>query len=78
MGQTIKSMIANGYPVQRRTFKDFIMFLERCKGYEEDAKRFVTLATDTNHLQVDYGLLQGMFQRTIRSKGANDVLKLFE
>lgn len=32
------------------TFKDFVLFLERCKGFEEDAKRFVILTGDTQNV----------------------------
>jgi hypothetical protein len=53
-------------------------FLERCKGYEEDAKKFVVLTADTTNVQVDYDLLRPMFIRTIKNKTGNDVLKLFE
>jgi len=78
LGQVVKEMLASGYPVQRRSFRDFVMYLERSKGYEEDAKRFVTLAHETTNIQVNYELMQGMFQRTIRAKGGKDLLKLFE
>jgi hypothetical protein len=47
IGTTIKEMLSHKFPVQASTFKDFVLFLESCKGYEEDAKRFVSLAHDT-------------------------------
>lgn len=61
-----------------KIFKQFMLFLERCKGFEEDAKRFVVLTADTNYVQVNYDLLRPMFMRTIKNKTGNDVLKLFE
>jgi hypothetical protein len=52
--------------------------LERCKGFEEDAKRFVILTGDTQNVQIDYSMLRPLFLRTIKHKTGNDVLKLFE
>jgi len=78
MGTTLKNWLARGYDVQPRSFKDYFMFLERCKGFEEDAKRYVTLAHDTDHIQVDYAMLRGIFLRSIQSKTGPEVLKLFE
>jgi hypothetical protein len=46
-------------------FKKFVLFLERCKGYEEDAKRFISLTTENRHVQVNYDLLRPLFLRTI-------------
>ena len=43
LGSTLKYMLQNGYKVNKNTFQRFVMFLERCKGFEEDAKRFVFL-----------------------------------
>lgn len=31
------------YPIHRSSFMKFVMFLERSKGYEEDAKKFLLL-----------------------------------
>jgi hypothetical protein len=78
IGTTIKEMLSHKFPVQASTFKDFVLFLESCKGYEEDAKRFVSLAHDTEHIQVDYEMLQPLFLRTMKHKKGTDVLKLFE
>ena len=71
-------MLQNGYKVDSATFKQLILFLERCKGYEEDAKRFVMLSTETKNIQVDYEMLRPLFLRTIKNKKSNDVLQLFE
>lgn len=54
------------------------MFLERCKGYEEDAKRFLFLSNETNNIQMDYKMVRPLFKRTMTYKSAQDVLKLFE
>mmetsp|Transcript_14497 Transcript_14497/g.18291 ORF Transcript_14497/g.18291 Transcript_14497/m.18291 type:complete len:281 (+) Transcript_14497:1931-2773(+) len=54
------------------------MFLERCKGYEEDAKRFLFLSAETNDIQMDYPMVRPLFQRAMTYKTAQDVLKLFE
>ena len=54
------------------------MFLERCKGFEEDAKRFLFLTQETKDIQVDYKMVRPLFQRAMKFKTAQDVLKLFE
>jgi hypothetical protein len=74
----MKYLLQNDYQVTPKIFKQFMSFLERCKGYEEDAKKFVVLTADTTSVQVDYDLLRPMFIRTIKNKTGNDVLKLFE
>ena len=50
LGQVLKEMLALNMQVELGTFKKYVYFLERCKGYEEDAKRFVNLAHDTQHI----------------------------
>ena len=37
----------------------FLLFMERCKGYEEDAKKFLMLVpSKSSHLQIDYDMCQ--------------------
>ena len=38
LGKTVKYMLQNDYKVNKESFKEFYLFLERCKGFEEDAK----------------------------------------
>jgi hypothetical protein len=78
VGQTMKYMLQNDFNLTPRVFKQFMLFLERCKGFEEDAKKFVVLTAETSTVQVNYDLLRPMFIRTIKNKTGNDVLKLFE
>jgi uncharacterized protein YeeX (DUF496 family) len=78
MGQTMKYLLQNDYRVSAETFKTFVLFLERSRGFEEDAKRFVIMSADTTHLNIDYELLRPIFQRSIRNKTGQEVLKLFE
>lgn len=54
------------------------MFLERCKGFEEDSKRFLFMSSETSDIQLDYKMVRPMFQRVMKYKAAQDVLKLFE
>lgn len=74
----MKYFMQNDYDVSPSTFKSFVLFLERCKGFEEDAKRFIALTSESTKVQVDYDLLKPLFLRTIKNKTGNDVLKLFE
>lgn len=44
LGQTVRDMIVlHDYPIDRDSFTGFVMFLERCKGFEEDARKFLHL-----------------------------------
>lgn len=74
----MKYMLQNGFKVKESTFQQFVMFLERCKGYEEDAKRFIFLSSETDDIQVTYKMVQPLFLRAMRYKTAQDVLKMFE
>lgn len=80
VGQSLKTMLQSHdkFEINVTTFKTFILFLERCKGYEADAIRFMSLANDTEHIQIDYELMQPVMLRTIKHKSADEVLKLFE
>lgn len=59
-------------------FKRFLAFLEKCKGFEEDCKRFIIMAGEGNRIQVDYDIIRPFFLRTISTKKGSEVLKLFE
>jgi hypothetical protein len=52
--------------------------LERCKGYEEDAKRFIFLTSETETLDFSYDLVKPIFLRNMSMKTGNEVLQLFE
>lgn len=78
LGTTMKSIIDSGVQVPQDIFLDFVMYLEQCKGFEEDAKRFLFLCADLDYMKLDYSLLRPLFVRTIKMKKANDVLQLFE
>ena len=51
-----------------------IMFLESCKGYEEDAKRFIFLTSETETLDFSYDLVRPIFLRNLGLKTGNEVL----
>jgi len=53
----MKYFIQNGYNIPKRSFQQFVLHLERCKGYEEDAKRFVFLTSETENLEFSYDLI---------------------
>lgn len=52
--------------------------MERCKGYEEDAKRFIFLTSETDTLDFTYDLVRPIFLRNLNMKTGNEVLQLFE
>ena len=55
-----------------------MLFMERCKGYEEDAKRFIFLTSETDTLDFTYDLVRPIFLRNLSMKTGNEVLQLFE
>ena len=57
---------------------NFVMFLERSKGFEEDAKKFLFLTRQSSHLQIDYQMIKPIINRIIQFKGGPEVLKFFE
>ena len=57
----MKYFLQNEYKVEESTFQRFVMFLERCKGYEEDAKRFLFLSHDTEDIQMTYKIVRPIF-----------------
>lgn len=78
LGKAMKFFISNDYNINTKVFQDFVLFLERCKGYEEDAKRFILLTNDTQCLEFSYKLIRPLFLRSLLTKSGNEVLKLFE
>jgi uncharacterized protein YeeX (DUF496 family) len=78
LGVTMKYFMQNDYPIPKRTFQNFVLFLERCKGYEEDAKKFVFMTSETETLDFSYDLVRPLFRRNMELKSGNDVLQLFE
>ena len=78
LGKTMKFFMQNDYPIPKRAFQNFVLFLERCKGYEEDAKRFIFLTSETETLDFSYDLVKPIFLRNMTMKTGNEVLQLFE
>jgi len=78
LGQLVRDLMINDYHLHKSTFTKFVMYMEKCKGFEEDAKKFYLLTSQSSHLQIDYELVRPMFIRTIKYKGGQEVMKLFE
>ena len=78
IGNTLKYFLQNGYKVKPETFRHMVLFLERCKGFEEDAKRFLYLSSETDHIQIDYQMVRPFFLRALKHKTGQDTLQLFE
>lgn len=78
LGKTMKFWLQNDYHVPLRAFQQCVLFLERCKGYEEDAKRFIFLTADTETLDFSYELVRPIFLRNMALRSGNEVLQLFE
>jgi len=52
--------------------------MEKCKGFEEDAKKFLILTQQSSFLQIDYEMIRPMTIRIIKNKGGPEVMKFFE
>ncbi len=78
LGKTMKFFMQNDYPIPKSAFQNFVLFLEHCKGYEEDAKRFIFLTSETETLDFSYDLVRPIFLRNLSMKTGNEVLQLFE
>lgn len=51
LGKIMRDLIIQGdYNIHQNSFVKFVMFMEKCKGYEEDAKKFLLLSTQSSHL----------------------------
>lgn len=65
--------------LHKATYMKFLMFMERCKGYEEDAKKFLMLVTkESTRLQIDYEMCRPFVVRILKSKGGPELIKFFE
>lgn len=48
IGQLMRDLMTNGkYHVHQNTFIKLVMYLERCKGFEEDAKKFLYMTSNS-------------------------------
>ena len=45
---------------------------------EKDALRFIFAVNESYHIQIDWDFIKPLFARTIRFKGSNQILQLFE
>lgn len=78
LGRVVKQLLTEDYKISIKSFQDFVLFLDKCKGYDEDAKRFVMLTSDTQHLDFTYDIVRPIFERSLKTKTGNDILKMFE
>lgn len=59
-------------------YLEVIQYLESVKGLENDAKKFLFMARDSNQYQFCYAFARQFMRRTIAKKGTNETLKNFE
>lgn len=65
--------------LHKASYMKFLMFMERCKGFEEDAKKFLMLVTcESTRLQIDYEMCRPFVVRILKSKGGPELIKFFE
>lgn len=43
-------IVQKDYNIHKATFIKFVMFMEKCKGFEIDAKKFYFLTQESSHL----------------------------
>lgn len=79
LGQYVRDFIIDGdYNIHKSSFMKFVKFMEQCKGFEEDAKKFYFLTQQSTHLQIDYEMIKPMVVRIMKNKGGPEVMKFFE
>ena len=71
-------IIQSDYNIHQNSFVKFVMFMEKCKGYEEDAKKFLLLSTQSSHLQISYEMIRPFVIRVMKNKGGPELVKFFE
>jgi len=75
----VRDLIVDGdYHIHKSSFMKFVMFMEKCKGFEEDAKKFLFLTQRSSHLQIDYDMIKPMAIRMMRNRGGPETMKFFE
>jgi len=79
LGQVVRDLVVRGdYKIHKSSFIQFVKFMERCKGFEEDAKKFYILIGESSHLQVDYEMIRPLVIRLMKRQGGGEVMKFFE
>lgn len=79
LGKIVRDLIIQGdYNIHQNSFVKFVMFMEKCKGFEEDAKKFLLLSTQSSHLQISYEMIRPFVIRIMKNKGGPELIKLFE
>jgi len=63
--------------IKNKTFMSFIMFLEKSKGFEEDAKKFLLLTGNSSHLQIDYEMIRPMVIRLLKHQDSDILMEFF-
>lgn len=63
--------------ISDNTFMSFIMFLEKSKGFEEDAKKFLLLTGNSSFLQIDYKMIRPMVIRLLKHQDSDVLLQFF-
>lgn len=64
--------------IHKTSLIKFVMFMESCKGFEEDAKKFYFLTSESSHLQLNYELIRPMAQKIIKNKTGPEIMRFFE
>lgn len=59
-------------------YLESLMYLESIKGFEQDAKKFLFMAKDSQDYQFSYKFASKFMRRIIAKKGMNEILKNFE
>lgn len=79
LGKSIRDFIVQeDYKIHQASFMKFVMFMEKCKGFEEDAKKFLLLSNQSSHLQISYQMIRPFVIRIMKNKGGPELIKLFE
>lgn len=78
LGKYMRDIIVHDdYKIDKETFMKFVMYLEKSKGFEEDAKKFLLLTGNSSHLQIDYKMIKPMVIRLIKYQDPQTLMDFF-
>jgi hypothetical protein len=78
LGKTMKEFTDMGVVISKENYVSFCMYLDMCKGLENDTLRFVFDVNRTEHIQLDWDFVRPLVIRAINYRSGGEVLEMFE
>lgn len=78
LGKTMKEFMDKGVVISKDNYISFCMYLDLCKGLENDTLRFVFDVNKTKNIQLDWDFVRPLVIRAINYRSGGEVLEMFE